>query len=209
MLFCILDGLIPNSRDLEKTIPGIREWDFPGNSRDSGFGNSRDSGSTPIDLFLKGESKKSAFRLINTSEEKIAPKGHVNKLRKELSDLGVPLTKGDNIGNVRIWEQNYKMVDFNKGEDILIGYRCYTDGSKTKSGSGSGLCIMNDNLVVKTRALGLTRNATVFQSELQAIRLACSLIPECIPKNERITIMIDSQAAINALMNVDTKSKLV
>ena len=37
---------IPNSRDLEKIIPGIREWSFPGKSRDSGFGNSRDSGSS-------------------------------------------------------------------------------------------------------------------------------------------------------------------
>ena len=39
---------IPNSRDLEKTIPGIREYNFPGNSRGSGFGNSRDSGSNLI-----------------------------------------------------------------------------------------------------------------------------------------------------------------
>ena len=32
-----VDLVIPNSRDLEKTIPGIREWSCPGKSRDSGI----------------------------------------------------------------------------------------------------------------------------------------------------------------------------
>lgn len=163
----------------------------------------------PIDLFLKGEAKKSAYRMIGTSDEKTAPKGHVNLLHNQLTDLEIPLRKGDHMGNTRIWEQRYSIDNGSRGEDICMGYRCYTDGSKTIHGSGSGICIMNDDKVIKTRALGLTRNATVFQSELQAIRLACTLLHDSIPKNEKVTFMVDSQAAIKALENVDTKSRLV
>ena len=68
---------------------------------------------------------------------------------------------------------------------------------------------MHDDKVIKTRALGLSKHATVFQAELQAIRLACSLIPDCVPKGENIRFMVDSKAAIMALENPETKSKLV
>ena len=69
--------------------------------------------------------------------------------------------------------------------------------------------MMNNDRVIKTRSLGLTKNTTVFQSELQAIRLACALMKDVITKQENVTFMIDSQAAIKALTNVDTRSNLV
>ena len=68
---------------------------------------------------------------------------------------------------------------------------------------------MNNDKVIKTRALGLSRHATVFQAELQAIRLACSLMKDCIPKNTKVNFLVDSQAAILALENHETKSILV
>ena len=68
---------------------------------------------------------------------------------------------------------------------------------------------MDDERVIKTRAFGLANFATVFQAELQAIRLSCALIRGCIATGEHVTIMSDSQAAIKALENPDTSSKLV
>ena len=68
---------------------------------------------------------------------------------------------------------------------------------------------MNDDKIICTRSLGLTNNATVFQAEIQAIRLAYPLINERIPVNSPVTIMVDSQAFIKALENTNTKSLLV
>ena len=92
---------------------------------------------------------------------------------------------------------------------LTQGYRAYTDGSKIKHGTCAGNCIMKEGKVLRTRALGLSKNTTVFQAELQAIRLACSLIDTTIPKGEVINIMVDSQAAILALDNIDTNSEIV
>ena len=83
------------------------------------------------------------------------------------------------------------------------GIRCYTDGSKTADGTGSGICIMENDKIIKTRALGLTNNATVFQAEIQAIRLGCSIIQNLPKQPTHITFMIDSQAAITALSNTN------
>ena len=69
---------------------------------------------------------------------------------------------------------------------------------------------MENDTVIKTRAMGLTNNSTVFQAEMQAVRLACSIIKEdVIPEGSDIVLMIDSQAGIKVLENVDTKSNLV
>ena len=61
---------------------------------------------------------------------------------------------------------------------------------------------MVDDKVVKTRAIGLSKHATVFQAELQAIQLGCSLVKEKARKGEKITFMVDSQAAILALNKI-------
>ena len=68
---------------------------------------------------------------------------------------------------------------------------------------------MHESKVTKTRAFGITNSATVFQAELHAIRMATSLIKENIPEKSKVVIMCDSQAAILALENIDTRSKLV
>ena len=68
---------------------------------------------------------------------------------------------------------------------------------------------MKDEKVIRTRALKLSDNATVFQAELQAIRLGCSIIKECNNLDKVITFMVDSKAALMALDNVDTSSELV
>ena len=61
-----VDLVIPNSRDFEKTIPGIREWSFLGKSRDSGFGNSRDSGSTCRPTGFMSRSRLLEWRNVKT-----------------------------------------------------------------------------------------------------------------------------------------------
>ena len=104
---------------------------------------------------------------------------------------------------------NYKVTQHSDGKDMSSGIRCYTDGSKTEYGVGSGLCIIENDKVIKTRAIGLTGQSTVFQAEIQAIRLATILIPMTLPKGSTVTILSDSQAALLALENTMTKSRIV
>ena len=163
----------------------------------------------PINLFLKAEATKAGYRLIGTSDDQRAEDGHLVKGQSELDQLEIPTAQGDYQGKERIWEQNYAVSHMGKGNDILHGHRCYTDGSRTTKGTGSGVCIMDGSKVTKTRAIGLTNHATVFQAEMQAIRLGCSQIKDAVPKGESITILSDSQAAIKALQNIDTTSNLV
>ena len=94
------------------------------------------------------------------------------------------------------------------GTDIEQGFRCYTDGSKTKEGLGAGFCIMEHGKV-KTRAFLMQNHTTVFQSEIHAIRMAVPFIKQIVPKGETIKILCDSQAVIQALANIDTKSAMV
>lgn len=64
---------------------------------------------------------------------------------------------------------------------------------------------MENTKVIKTRAYGLSSNATVFQAELQAISLGCGLVKGSVPKGRKEIFMVDSQAAIKALDNFDTQ----
>ena len=69
---------------------------------------------------------------------------------------------------------------------------CYRDGSLTTKGSGSGVCFIRDDKILKLRTLGLTK-----KPELQAIRLVCGLI-NTNREREKISIIFKSQAAIKA-----------
>ena len=110
---------------------------------------------------------------------------------------------------IKVWREKYTENRIGCGNDILIGSRCYTDGSKMKYGKCSGVCMKEDDKVIKTRALCLAQFATAYQAELQAIRLSWALIKGSIKTGEQVTIMSDSQAAFKVLENPDTTSKLV
>ena len=163
----------------------------------------------PIDLFIKAESTKTNFRLIGTNEETVSRKGHINREAETLATLGLLNSQPDKMGKERIWQQNYKTCITKSGHDIQYGLRCYTDGSKTARGTGAGFCIMEGNKILKTRAFGLTKTATVFQAELHAIRMAVPFIESTFETGSEIAIMCDSQAAIKAIQEIDTTSMMV
>ena len=68
---------------------------------------------------------------------------------------------------------------------------------------------MVDDKIKKTRAFSLNHYATVFQAEVHAIRMAIAFLREMVEPGTTIHIMSDSQAAIKALENIDTKSQMV
>ena len=64
----------------------------------------------PIDLFIKAEAAKSAFRLIGTNDEIASNNGHINAGKSKLHDLGVLNLQIDKIGKQHVWEQKYTTI---------------------------------------------------------------------------------------------------
>lgn len=79
----------------------------------------------------------------------------------------------------------------------------YTDGSKTNEGTGSGVYGPNTRISVI-----LGKSSTIFQAELEAIRMCVEHLAERGPKGQRFAILSDSQAAIRAL-NFSLSNKLL
>lgn len=80
----------------------------------------------------------------------------------------------------------------------------YTDGSKTNYGTGSGVYGPGKKISVS-----LGKAATIFQAELEAIRICTQHLVDLKPKGQRYAILSDSQAAIRALTNIESNSYLV
>ena len=174
----------------------------------------------PIDLFMKYEARKANYRLKPNFDHdwcgtgKSKRMGHVFQASLDELEMGLPKEDSDRINCCPIWEKEYEVIPSN-GDDDYKRLRCYTDGSKTKHGVGSGVCIMERNWVYKSRAFGINNYCTVFQAEVYAIKQACGLIKQTIENEPDLTtqntirILSDSQAALQALDRIDTDSKLV
>ena len=88
-------------------------------------------------------------------------------------------------------------------EDALIWY---TDGSRTDSGTGSGIQGLRPN---RSYCFPLGKFATVFQTEIHAILQCAYENTRRAYKNRRILIFSDSQAALKALSSPKVTSRLV
>jgi ribonuclease HI len=89
------------------------------------------------------------------------------------------------------------------GEDVppdTLGILCYTDGFGRYEGSGSGLAVNeNGNPKPTFCTAEYIGTATVFQSEVRAISMACEYV--ALRQPTQVTILSDSQAAIMAITN--------
>jgi ribonuclease HI len=97
-----------------------------------------------------------------------------------------------------------------KGEDTEIAdsMRCYRDGSFRERASGSSLAAYRGNQPEPTfTACAYTGIATVFQSELHAIQIACTYAS--MHADRLIVILSDSQSAIQAVSNPLITSRTV
>ena len=68
---------------------------------------------------------------------------------------------------------------------------------------------MKDEKICKTRAFAVSKSATVFQAEINAIRKTIPFVKDTIQPGEIIHFMCDSQAAIHTLESIDTRSEMV
>ncbi|KAI5735950.1 hypothetical protein M8J77_024650 [Diaphorina citri] len=167
----------------------------------------------PLDLFIKGVARMASYRMEcnNTWKPKRPNLGHVrintvihNRILQMISDQMVTcnydVTPAKTVINSRdYWERNH--VETKHGEIVW-----YTDGSKTTDGTGAGIHGANPRVDI---SISLGEHGTVFQAEVYAILGSLQKSLEMGYSNSTIKIFSDSQAAIKALENNQTKSKLV
>ncbi|KAI5735212.1 hypothetical protein M8J77_015582 [Diaphorina citri] len=167
----------------------------------------------PLELFIKGVARMASYRMEcnNTWKPKRPNLGHVrintvihNRILQMISDQMVTcnydVTPAKTVINSRdYWERNH--VETKHGEIVW-----YTDGSKTTDGTGAGIHGANPRVDI---SISLGEHGTVFQAEVYAILGSLQKSLEIGYSNSTIKIFSDSQAAIKALENNQTKSKLV
>ena len=184
---------------------------------------------TDIILFLRGEAAKGAARLhaygsltLETiANSKGTIKNHTTINKQFMADLNIPpramrdlttptmmlgrhftvTTPGADNTEYRDSLQN--TIDNITSETIT----CYTDGSRTDSGSGAGYIITtnNNNTTLEERSFKLPDYCTVYQTELTAIIEACKYLSTY--TNTHIIIWSDSLSSIQAISSLSTRSR--
>jgi hypothetical protein len=161
---------------------------------------------TPMDLLIMAEARMVLYRLANLNTEAgllSIWKNVSDPILDMRSDHTIPGYNYTKFFNIRIDPDYWRNEDPTFPEDALIWY---TDGSKTDSGTGSGIYGLRPN---RSLCFSLGEYATVFQTEIYAI-LQCAY--ENIRRaytDKRILILSDRQAALTAIGRPKVTSRLV
>ena len=178
----------------------------------------------PIDLHLKELAISSYLRLVNNGNWLPIP----GEVLREEAHSNIILTIVDEIPEVRLPTDNlinkdYIVSMFNtiilsreELQDLDIRLtpvepntiNCYTDGSKTNSGSGCAYILRGEGVKAQDY-ITLGNICTVFQAEVFAIGEACRKMISLGISGKTINLYVDSQAAIRAVNNYLIFSKSV
>lgn len=164
----------------------------------------------PIDCFMKCVAAKSAMRLKTQNKLDQSTSGHASILNKfQFGDLGpntdyhTPEIDFEKPYQIHIptrkdWEEN-RVINAN----VLS---IFTDGSKTESGTGSG--VFSEKLGIN-KSFGLPNYCSVFQAEIFAVTQAAKTVRNKGLAPCNLTFFVDSLAAIKAIESNTVKSKCV
>ena len=163
---------------------------------------------TPLNIFIKGEAGKSAHRLQCNNLWREAYYGH-SKITREITS---PMLKmgSDAMQKMFNFEPHFQTTldyeSWSSTQNMSTYLIWYTDGSKTNSGTGSGVCGLRPR---KHMYASLGKTATIFQAEIYALIM-------CIMENlrreytgKRILILLDSMAVIRSVSRCEIRSKLI
>ena len=175
---------------------------------------------TPIKEFLLAEAVRGSYKITVSELWRVNPigsfgktKSHVdvcNEARKSLPLLQMP---DDRIKKTKVFERNFdcQIIDKKKAirfESVLnqSTVKIYTDGSKLDGRVGAGFYAEYPNNYLKQAFFHLGIYSTVFQAEVLAISVvAKNLLLEKM-HNQSIVVLVDSQAAIKALIKCTVTS---
>ena len=176
----------------------------------------------PLDIYLKGEAVKAAYRLERDGHWSNATKrkrgrvvSHVticNGLRQEIPILEMP---GDSQPPELVWDLPCEIEIQDRVaavDEAMIGNPqevvCFTDGSVLGGRAGAGLAFFGFDPGGQV-SLPLGTGPTIFQAEVYAVTEAASLLMSAGVENKTIRIITDSQATLNALGQVNRTQKTV
>ena len=179
--------------------------------------------------YLRGEAAKGASRLHATQEwtGETAPTGpgiiraHSTISNNYISELSLPKAESDRTTPNLILDRGYNLIfpstnetlDYraNLSSDIssipIHAITCYTDGSKTSSGTGYGYyTTTNSNAtIIKEHSTRLPDYCSVYQAELSAIADAATSLQHI--SDSSIYFLTDSLSSIHTLNNKVLSSK--
>lgn len=168
----------------------------------------------PLDLFLMKEAVKTNCRL-RITDEKETEQIYDYSLTASLGrnhNIEEYLVNSDSQPKILILEKKYS-VNIGDRKDFVLTARksmeeiiCFTDGSKSVEGTGSGVYLENWD---EKRAYKLDDYATVFLAEIFAIYKCSQVLGSKDIHNCKIIIYSDSMAALKALDKNWVWSKLV
>ena len=171
---------------------------------------------TPIEKFLLAEAVRGSYRITVSGLWHVNPigsfgktKSHVdacNEARKFLPLLQMP---SDRIKKTNAFERNFQCQIMDKKNAIRFEsvlnqstVKVYTDGSKLNGRVGAGFYAEYPNNSPKQAFFRVGIYSTVFQAEVLAIsEVAKNLLLDKM-HNQSIVVLVDSQAAIKALLKV-------
>ena len=169
---------------------------------------------TPIEEFLLAEAVRGSYRISVSGHWHAKPvgsfgktKSHVdicNEARRFLPLLQMP---ADRVKKTKVFERNFECQIMDKqnairSESILNHntIRVYTDGSKLDGRVGAGFYAEYPNNSPKQAFFHLGIHSTVFQAEVLAISEVAKNLHLEKMHNQNIVVLVDSQAAIKALI---------
>ena len=177
----------------------------------------------PLHAYLQGAALKTAHRMklngqwMGTKRHVGSTKSHVdfcNTLLRSSEVFSLPV---DRRTVVRKFNHGYKVTIPDRdwytaaGSRMVPGSReeifCFTDGSKTNHGTGSGYIIRSTNLSKDGRKT-LDDLSSVFQAEIMAISETADWLISEETRWKNVTIYSDSQAALKALQGYRFTSNL-
>ena len=168
----------------------------------------------PIEEFLLSEAVRGSYRITVSGLWHVNPicsfgkaKSHIDVCNEAKGFLPLLQMPADRIKKTKIFERNFECQHKDKNNAIRFEsvlnqntVKVYTDGSKLDGRLGAGFYAENPNNSPKQAPFHLGISSTVFQTEVLAIsEVTKNLLLEKM-HNQSIAVLVNSQAAIKALI---------
>jgi hypothetical protein len=164
----------------------------------------------PLDLFIQNSAQNAAIRVKPDTSWQPASKAkarvaHGRHLQHQFP-AGLWQANTNEITHGNVWEKNYT-VQFPTKEIAMLpsdDIDAYTDGSLMGGKSGAGAFILRKSDGKRKHFCSLrgnTKQVTVFQSEVIAVKAAAKALLSNDPSGERIVFHVDNQATLKTLVS--------
>ena len=171
----------------------------------------------PLPLHLESTAISAFVRLANvlTPPTKNSKQHYFTHIQNRINDLQIIIPDIDKANKLNL-QSKYQINENTFGPEYSkhlthSQLNIYTDGSKTKTGTGAGFVIFDKQKLIHKDFIPLSPTSTIFQAEVIAIGAAAKFINKMSKtlKPTYVKFFSDSRAALQALNNHKIKSSVV